>query len=417
MSEVEIVEPKTELIEQIKSIGLEETTERWLAGKYEPFFRKALVWEEQAKAIVVTDVNDEETMKQAGDMRKELKALRCSVERERKILKEDALKVGKAIDTIARTIKGLIEPLESHLKEQEEFAEIQRQKEIARLQKVRKSLLDEFGFDSSSMNLGEMANDVFDQMLSTAESSHEAKLKEAEAEKKRKAEEAEAERKRQEEAAAEKARLEAENARLLQEQKDREEREAAERAAREEEVARLQSERAVLVDQFEFDHSYISLGEMEEDAFQKLLEKAKTVYAEKLEADQKAAEEAERKRIEDEEYKRQQEESAAQIEAERKKSEEAQAEAKQLRDAEQKRLQEEAEQALKPTQTEAEGRLADPTNHVGSIGFSRRQATDKQKLESLAEYADEVRTQLKSDAGRECLSQVVLMIRETLGQM
>ena len=82
-------------------------------------------------SIVVTDENDEEGYRQASEATKRMVRLRNDVEKTRKDLKADALRYGKAVDTEAKRIQALIEPIETHLKQQKAIvdnAEAERQR-------------------------------------------------------------------------------------------------------------------------------------------------------------------------------------------------------------------------------------------------------------------------------------------------
>lgn len=382
--EVEIIEPQTELIEQAKKIGVSEAVQLALAEEFAPYLQQARDWKEQAEALVVTDPEDEAGMKKARDMRLQLRKLRIGAEKVRKEKKDASLKFGQAVDSVAKTIKEIIEPAESHLQAQEDFAETFRKSEIARLAAERKLLLMDYDFDTSSMNLGEMPQQVFDQVLIGAKTTHENNLK-AEAEKqKRLEEEAEAERKRIAEEKAEQARIAEENARLRKEQ---EERDAALEKERQEHEAALQAER---------DAAEKKLAEERAEREKELAAERAKALEEKQERE--AAEVAERQKREAAEKQRQAEEDAR-LEAERKEREKAEAEAKALRDAEEKRQQEERDR-LKAEEDKKQKAL---------------QASDKEKLSFLIEHVASI--QLKSPEGRACLNQVVGVIRKTVSEM
>lgn len=185
------------------------------------------------KTIEVTSEDQTEDMAKARRMRLALKDTRVEVEKKRKELKENSLKVGRAIDSVATFVKQNIEPAENYLLQQEKFAEIKQAERAAKLKADRTEKLMQYTNDISLYNLDNMNDEQFNSLLATLKAQHEAKLaEEKRLEDERKAKE-EADRKAIEEQAKENARLKAEaEARALKEKKEREEREAKEAAAK-----------------------------------------------------------------------------------------------------------------------------------------------------------------------------------------
>lgn len=366
MSNIEVIDTKQELIIKAQEFEVSEETQISLAEAYKPFLEKAQLWEQQAREIVVTDINDKEGMKKAAGMRKQVKALRIELEKKRKEIKHDAQQKGKAIDTIAREIKAMIEPMEEYLKEQEEFAKREQARIAEQVKSERKAQLDEYEFDTTFIDLGEMDEENYSKLLETAKTAHEAKVKAeqeaAEAERKRQEEEAEKERQRIAAEKAEQERIRKENERLKAEQEARE---------REIEAERKKQQAAL-------------------KAEQERREKELAAERAKAEKERKEREAAEKKRIAEEQ---------ARIEAERKEREKAEAEAKTLREAEEKRLKEE-EARLKAEEEARQKAL---------------EAGDKEKLTLLMDHIASI--QLKSKEGQNCLKTVCITIRKTVKEM
>ena len=250
------------------------------------------------KDIKVTDEKDTAGMAKARELRLILKKARTTVENNRKELKADIVKQGKAIDSVARYVKEEIEPAEEYLELQEKFAELAQAKREADLKAKRIEQLMQYTDDLSVYNLDGMTEDQFNTLLATLKAQYEAEQKRIADEAKAKAEAEEAERKRIEEQAKE-------NARLKAEAEAREKAEAIEREKREkEEAERLEKERK------------------EREARE--AEQAKKDEAERLEreriqkeADEKIAKErAEREKLEQEKRDREAEEARKKAEAE-----------------------------------------------------------------------------------------------------
>ncbi len=107
----------------VKEAGVSETKAQFLFRTFNRAAATASDWEERAMAIVVTDDSQTSIMNQAREARLILRETRIDVEKKRKELKQDALREGQLIDGIAKTLKGLIQPLEDHLEKQEHFVE------------------------------------------------------------------------------------------------------------------------------------------------------------------------------------------------------------------------------------------------------------------------------------------------------
>lgn len=85
--------------------------------------------------LTIAGIDDAAGYKRVHDARMVVKNKRVEVEKVRKALKEDALKYGRMVDGEAKRITALLDPIESHLKEQEDAynAEKERIKNAARL--------------------------------------------------------------------------------------------------------------------------------------------------------------------------------------------------------------------------------------------------------------------------------------------
>jgi hypothetical protein len=233
----------------LATTGLEPDSALSLRATFEPMLAKADEWSARAKLIVVTNVDDKRGMKMARESRLALREIRVKVEHERKRLKEDSTRRGKAIDGMANVFKALVEPIEAYLLEQETFAERAETARKDALRSARIEALVALGADPSVYaNLGETSEETWTLTLEAAraakesreEAAKQAELVRIEAERiaaeKRETErlariQAEAERVARERAAAEEnARLQAEKAELEAKSKAEREQAAAELA-------------------------------------------------------------------------------------------------------------------------------------------------------------------------------------------
>jgi hypothetical protein len=188
------------------------------------------------KTIKVTEEDQFDLMAEARSKRLALKNIRVEVEKKRKELKEDSLRTGKAIDSVAKFVKEIIEPAEEYLEEQEKFTEIRQAERAANLKAERIEKLMQYTDDISLYNLDEMTVEQFDSLLTTLKAQHDTRI----AEQKRLEEERIAKEKAE---AEEQERVRAENAKLREEAEQREIVAAKERAEAEEREAKINAER------------------------------------------------------------------------------------------------------------------------------------------------------------------------------
>jgi hypothetical protein len=210
-------------------IDLPAESKTSLEASFSGFFADAQKLKDQADTITEPA--------EARKTRLEVKTLRVSAEKQRKLLKEDSLRMGKAIDGANNILLSLIVPIEKGLEDIEKESE---RKEAARVDAIRQGRLAELAdlnHDPHGIDVGMMDDEVWRGYLHDAtalKSLKEAREKhereEAEAEAKAEAERIEAQRlenirlKAEYEAAVkEKAKAEAaaekEKAKLIQEQR------------------------------------------------------------------------------------------------------------------------------------------------------------------------------------------------------
>ena len=270
--------------------GLEIAAKTSLELAFAGYFTEAGKW--KSHAATITDP------KLARTARLELKRLRVDAENTRKSLKEDSLRMGKAIDGANNILLALIVPIEQSLEEIEKQEERRIEREKAARTAERHELLRPFLDLSLPLpNVADLTSDQFDRMLADTKFLHESRIAAA-----KKAEEEKALREKQE--AEERARIEVENAKLKAEAEEREksmkaEREAAEKARIEAEAkAKAEREKIELAARLEREKAETARKDAEKKAAE---ERAKIeAAAAKAQAEAKALREAEAKRVADE---------------------------------------------------------------------------------------------------------------------
>lgn len=219
--------------------GLEPATAASLREAFQAYFEQADAWRAKALTIQITSPTQVREMRLARETRLALREIRINADKTRKRLKEDSLRKGKAIDGLYNMLAFAVQPLETHLAEQEQFIERMEQARKAKLKAEREAELAPFGVDCSLYQLGEMAEDVWQQLLETnrlAYAQRQEAARKAEAERiAREKAEAEERAKREAEQAAERERLRQEAERLRAEKEAAEAAAQAERAKAEEE--------------------------------------------------------------------------------------------------------------------------------------------------------------------------------------
>lgn len=250
---------------QIQVLGPESGGALAVRAAFDPLSAMADEWLERARLINVTSIEQVEDMAFARESRLGLRKVRSNVEHLRKELKADLLVRGRTIDSTAAALEDKILPVETHLREQEEFAIRYEAARLAGIREARAAELVALGTDPKLYtDLAAVSDDGYAQILAIARAAHNAKAEAArraevarlEAERlAAEAREADRlERVRLDEERAERERLQAEeNARLKAEAVEREkvvEAERAERARQDairEEALRIEREAAAAI--------------------------------------------------------------------------------------------------------------------------------------------------------------------------
>lgn len=293
---------KNEIAIVAKETGVNDKTAQSLKKSFGPFLDQLSDWEEKAFKLQVKDENDLESMERAREARLVLKKIRVEADKVRKALKEESNRYNNAVQSTYKIIEAAIVPMEAHLKQQEDFIRLAREKRQAELQEARIQALEGLEeFAPMNIDFGVLSEEDFNRLLNAA------KLAKKDAE----------------ERAAEQARLEVE-------------RKAKERLAND--------RRQMIGGAWSYFQDIDRIGDMTKEEFEAELKSANA----KLDEFLKSREEAEKKAkeaaaAEQAAQKKAEAERKAREEAERKLREKEEAEAKAK--AEEERLAKEAEKA------------------------------------------------------------------------
>ena len=345
------VEEKNELVVLIEGSNVEESTLASLKEAFLPFYTQAKEWEGKAKQLTVTSVDQVTEMKMAKVARLQIKSIRTDVEKRRKEMKEDSLRKGKAIDAVANMLKGLLEPIEEHLEEQEKFAERVEQKRKNELAESRTKQLQSVEVTPDFYDLHNMPEEQFQILLENSTNAYNQRK--------------------------------AEEERARKEEQQRIEREKIAQARRMEIAPYLQ---------FVGDATH-DLGAMTEDAFSQLMDQLRKSQSDYQAEQQRVREENERLRLEAEKAAKQAAAEKAAAEAEvRKLREKAEAEARKLREEQEAKLKQEREAREKAERelrekSEAEARKISELEAAKEAELSKG---DKEKLADLVKAIGEL---------------------------
>jgi hypothetical protein len=172
----QIVDENLQLV--IKENNLELESAQFLVVTFEPLLKQAHEWAAKVANINVTDASQTREMKLARETRLALREIRIKTEKARKSLGEEGVRRNRAINGAANIIKFLVEPLEEKLEAQEKFVELQEAKRKSELKQTRLMLLAPYAIDTSFYDLGEMPENVFNQLLESTKLTFESKQKE-----------------------------------------------------------------------------------------------------------------------------------------------------------------------------------------------------------------------------------------------
>lgn len=168
---------ENQLVVAVRESGLDQTKAQVLLDKFTDYFDIASKWENTAKGLVITSVEQKTEMKMAREGRLFLKGKRTDIERTRKQLKESSLREGQTIDAIAKILTNLIIPIEEDLEQKEKFAEIQEAKRRAELKAAREIELEPFTeFVPLGLDFGAMDDANYQVVLNGAKLQRQAKL-------------------------------------------------------------------------------------------------------------------------------------------------------------------------------------------------------------------------------------------------
>lgn len=165
-----------EIVKVVNEAGLVPLQAELVQQGFNKYFDEIKQWELLATKLVVTSIDQAEEMKQAREARLALKNIRCEAENNRKDLKEESVRFGKAVDGVANILKALIVPLEDYFEEQEKFVDKIIAKEKQKKLDERFAQLSPYVQDISIYNLADISEQGFQEILTNAKIIFDAKI-------------------------------------------------------------------------------------------------------------------------------------------------------------------------------------------------------------------------------------------------
>jgi hypothetical protein len=150
------------------NLGLEPAAKTSLEIAFGGFFEEARKWKEKSELIT--------NPKEARAARLEIKNLRVSAEKTRKQLKEDSLRMGKAIDGANNILLAVIVPIENAFEEIEKAEERAEAARIQALNEFRLSELEKINHISLGVNLGSLTDEQWDAYFQQAKDAYQARI-------------------------------------------------------------------------------------------------------------------------------------------------------------------------------------------------------------------------------------------------
>jgi hypothetical protein len=166
-----------ELVEIVKESGIEQAQATPLINKFGDFYNQAISLTAESKGIVIKDISQVEDMKKSRAFRLKLKSIRNDADKIRIAMKEPFLRGANAVQAAYNGVEKITKEEEKRLEEQEKYIERLEQKRIDELEKSRKELLSQYcdNVDVYS-NLGQLAEDGFNELVRINKVAHEAKI-------------------------------------------------------------------------------------------------------------------------------------------------------------------------------------------------------------------------------------------------
>lgn len=167
--QIELIIEENKLSVILNESGLEKSKSQILLEKFQDYFKIASEWERKTKELVINDISQIAEMKMCREAYKVMKDKVVDVEKTRKELKESSLREGQTIDSIAKILKNLIEPIRDELKAKSEYKERKEAELKEQIKQDRLTKLTPFNIAIDSNLIGNMTEEMFNSYFNGVE--------------------------------------------------------------------------------------------------------------------------------------------------------------------------------------------------------------------------------------------------------
>lgn len=159
------------LVQAVQESGVAPNVAEFIISAFSQYYGDATPIVSTGYNIVVTSAEQKGLMKEARNLRLQLRDIRLKADKTRKELKEDSTRYGKAVQAAYNLLAGSIEDLEAHLQKQENFEEELIKAQQAEIRAQREEIIrkeDLINFFSQGQDLGKLLDVDFQDFLDVA---------------------------------------------------------------------------------------------------------------------------------------------------------------------------------------------------------------------------------------------------------
>ena len=175
-----------QLAEIVQTNELDPKDGQIIIDRFGGYEQVAQEWDAKAKSIVVTSREQTTEMAMAREARKKFTLMRLELEKARKTIGEPAFRKYKAVNAVAKYLQVLIQPIEDHLRLQEDFiknddARIEAEKKIEEERRVEAERIAKEAADRKEQERIRLENDKLKKEAEAREKAMEEERKKADA--------------------------------------------------------------------------------------------------------------------------------------------------------------------------------------------------------------------------------------------
>lgn len=159
------------LLKAVEESGVAPNVAEFIVNSFAEYYGDATPIVATGYNLVVTSAEQKGLMKEARNLRLQLRDIRLKADKTRKELKEDSTRYGKAVQAAYNILAAQVEDLEAHLQKQENFEEELIKAQQAEIRAKREEIIrneDLINFFSQGQDLGKLLEVDFQDFLDVA---------------------------------------------------------------------------------------------------------------------------------------------------------------------------------------------------------------------------------------------------------